>query len=802
MFCKLVSLSLTLFVLGFSCARAQLSAGATTGFIINYSNNNPYNWYQTTIVDTLPAEFTYLSCSGAACSNNSGEIVWNLGTVNAGQSGTVTFYVVVNSCATPSVVDQSSIDITTPFESLLTNSVTISIICPTNTSTNTPTKTFTSTPTSTCTPTSSHTPTLAFTFTPSGTATNTPTITDTPTVTSTSTPTSTATYTPTPSSTPTITNTPTLTPTSTPTNTNTITNTPSLTPTSTPSYTPTSSPTVTPTSTPSNTFTITDTFTVTNTPTFTPTHTQTYTSTNSPTMTPTLTPSNTFTVTDTPTVTNTFTLTPTSTLTYTFTSSPTMTSTYTPTNTATRTSTPTNTNTPTNTSTPTSTFTLTSTPTPTPNVRFGKTSSENNVHPLDNVTYTLLCANDNSYTMQGAVITDNLPPASQMAYVANSAINGGVYNPANNTLTWTISSLAPGASITETYTLQVEVQTGNLSVNNLVNGACVSFGGWETCTSDTVTVGGSYLINVGVYNGAGELVKTLSNFSFGTSISNLTLVNGALQKDDQKTLILYQGVTIATWDATNSSGQKVTNGTYFIKTNSTDALGMTTTVTQTVSVSLEDSILRITVYNETGEEMKRWNQADIAKLLGTEIVLPAGAYDVGTARISSSVLLLSTAGGNGAFLTITLGSGQAITWNGTADNGDYLSPGNYFMEFQSSQPHSRDQQVVLPIHIENNGVNGINGVLLAPNPVNLKQTTQAKFLINIASSQVTDVRIKIYTVAGELVQTLTGAPGGSGSVVWDLSGGTIASGAYIAVAELNSVNGVIGRKSLEVVVIH
>ncbi len=153
----------------------------------------------------------------------------------------------------------------------------------TNTPTSTPTFTNTNTPTDTATPTSTSTPTNTNTMTPTSTVTDSPTL--TPTFTITNTPTDTAT--PTPTSTPT--NTDTMTPTST------VTDTPTLTPTFTITNTPTNTATPTPTNTPTNTATVTPTFTPTNTPTQTPTSTSTNTATNSPTTTPT------FTATTTPT---------------------------------------------------------------------------------------------------------------------------------------------------------------------------------------------------------------------------------------------------------------------------------------------------------------------------------------------------------------------------------------------------------------------------------------------------------------------------------------------------------------------
>ncbi len=739
-----------LFFAAVSAARAQVSAGTTVGFIITYDNDTGSTWDDTTIVDTLPAEFTYVSCSGAPCSDNSGEIVWDLGTVPSGTSGHVTFFVAVNSCADPQVIDVSSIDVGSPLETLNTNPVTISVVCPTNTATNTPTGTPTSTPTATGTPTNTDTPTPTATLTPTPTPTDTFTVTDTPT------------------------------PTATPTNT----------PTPTDSFTPTNTATFTATSTPTPTFTVTDTSTPTSTPT------NTFTATNTPTLTATSTPTDTFTVTDTLTPTSTPTNTPTRTPTFTPTNTPTLTATSTPTNTFTATDTPTPTNTPTN------TFTETPTSTPTPFVSLAKSSSETNAQPLDEVTYTLVYTNHEAVTLPSAVITDNLPPASQESYVAGSASNGGVYSASANSLAWNVASLAPDAAVTETYVLQVQVQTGSGGGYNLVNNACVSFEGWQTCASDTVTVGGPYTVSVAVYNQAGELIETLSDFQFGSALTNWTLVNGTIQTDSQEALVLDNGVTLGAWNATNSSGQKVTNGTYFIKTTSVDPDGVATTVTKTVTVILGNSNLQITVYNGAGEAVQQWSEAQIQGLLGANAALQAADFNVEAARLSSNTLAPSPQGGNGSFLTITLGSGQSITWNGTGSNGAFLTPGNYFMEFQSAQPNEPDQEVVLTVHVVNNGRGGVQGAVLAPNPVNLNQVSQAAFLVNTYSGQVTSAKVKIYTLAGEWFKTLTSQPGNPGVVTWNLGGEAIASGAYLAVVESYSANGLVGRQVLQVVVLH
>jgi hypothetical protein len=318
--------------MGFSFAQAQFTLGENVSFIPSFFNpaTNP-TLPDVTIIDTLPTDVTYVSCSGAPCFLTAGgAVVWDVGTVPPNTNVAVTVTVQITTCNTSTFFDEDTIYYESPqVELAAPNPVSYTVACFTNTPTSTPTNTATSTATST------RTATNTFTLT----ATPTPTFSPTDTFTFTSTPTDTATFTATSTLTATSSFTFTSTPTSTYTPTETFTFTSSA--TSTATFTDTSTPTVTSTftltSTPTPTTTPTDTFTFTSTPTSTATATATSTPTITSTFTLTSTPTTTF----SPTDTFTFTSTPTPTATFTATLSPTVTSTFTITFTPTVTATPT-----------------------------------------------------------------------------------------------------------------------------------------------------------------------------------------------------------------------------------------------------------------------------------------------------------------------------------------------------------------------------------------------------------------------------------------------------------------------------
>jgi hypothetical protein len=232
---KTFCVSFFLLLPGFSAAQAVYTLGSpvTFFFIGGFTNTTGVTLFGTTIDDTLPTDATYVSCTGGACSDNSGLMVWNLGNVPPGATIPVSVSLVITTCATNAFVDQAAINITSPVTMLLSNPVTYTVNCSTNTPTNSPT------------------------------ITSAPTLTQTPTITSTPTDTSTVTSTPTQTSTPTVTFTSTMTLTPTITDTPTATFSPTVTFTPTNSYTPTNTFTVTLTPTITNTFTVTPTYTPT-----------------------------------------------------------------------------------------------------------------------------------------------------------------------------------------------------------------------------------------------------------------------------------------------------------------------------------------------------------------------------------------------------------------------------------------------------------------------------------------------------------------------------------------------------------
>ena len=446
------------------------------------------------------------------------------------------------------------------------------------------------------------------------------------------------------------------------------------------------------------------------------------------------------------------------------------------------------------------TFTPTPTPSPTPFLGLVKTAYPNPAKPLDRVSFTISFINEGTSPVFGAAVTDVLPPAAQMVYVPGSASNGGVYG--SGMIVWSIASLPVGTTVQMTYQEDVALTAVSGGVHSAVNLAEAVYPGGTLSSSVTVELAGGYLIHLAVFNSVGEMVKDLSTFNMGAPLAGFTVVNGVIETDTDVAQFLYNGTPLGSWDATNKTGGKVQNGTYIVKVDSTDPYGVTSTTDHEIAVVIGRNTLTADVYNEAGETVRTFSQAELTGLLGGS--LTAEDYDVSKVHMEPGRLspgATGTAGSNAA-VTITMGSGRTFAWDGRGDAGGYLTSGQYYMEVKSTTQGKPDQQIVMPVNILDTGADGVDSVALGPNPVELGKTTRPVFMVRTTNGLVTGFKVRIYALTGELVKVLENDPGKTDEATWDLGGGGVASGLYIAVIEIHAGDGILARKTLKVAILH
>ena len=326
-------------------------------------------------------------------------------------------------------------------------------------------------------------------------------------------------------------------------------------------------------------------------------------------------------------------------------------------------------------------MTFTSTPTPTFQVTLNKSvSPSGTIHSEDVLIYTLNITVSGG-SANGIVITDTLPANVTYQGPLGSTPAGlpaPVYNSAISQLVWILPALAP-----RNYQLSYSTKVNDLvpAGTTITNNAQLTYPGLSAplTSSTTVTVLGQYTVKIGVYNEAGELVKTILTQQFSQPINVVTL-NGtvitSLNGANNAVQIYYKGTFIGQWDGTTSSGDPATNGVYHIKIDNIDQLGAVTTMTQQVMVNRSLYQATVLIYNEAGE---------VVKHLYAYVDDPGKAAVIGV-QLSTTVIKPSynpVGGGVPAQLSITLSNGTTVMWEGRGDNGSIVQTGQYFIEVHS-----------------------------------------------------------------------------------------------------------------------
>jgi len=271
--------------------------------------------------------------------------------------------------------------------------------------------------------------------------------------------------------------------------------------------------------------------------------------------------------------------------------------------------------------------------------------------------------------------------------------------------------------------------------------------------------------------------------SFNLSTAILTSVGGVIS-------ISVGGQVVASWDGTNSNGDPVSNGGYYIKADSSDAFGVVTSVTQDVKVDRVVSTVLVNVYNEAGE---------IVKHLYERVVAPSGSIQ--SILLSSNTIQPGSSGTPNQIVTIQVTLSDSlfnVVWDGTSDTGSLVTNGRYLVEANWINPQGGGTQTITrSVSVTSTGADPVGGQVYAqPNVLTGGQTST---LLKVDSSLSLGLTARIYTVVGELVTVLEGQPG-SNQVSWNTAG--LASGLYVASVELRSSAGLVAKQVTHILIKH
>jgi len=427
-----------------------------------------------------------------------------------------------------------------------------------------------------------------------------------------------------------------------------------------------------------------------------------------------------------------------------------------------------------------------------------KTVSENLVHPGDILTYTIgVTVTGNN--LINPVVSDTLP--SYMNFVSFGNIPSGTvtqFNSNTDLIQWTLPSpLAPGV-----YTLTYNTTLQSFAPGNtpLFNGAKLTTSNVPSVsTSVPVTVIGSFTVKVNVYNSAGEVIKTLTITSVTQPINNITLSTtntiSTLQGPGSTIEIIYGGIVIGTWDGTNNQGLPVSNGTYKIQVDTVGTSGTVTSVSQNAVVNRSLADIQADVYNAAGELVRNlyYLVDDPVGASMTNVTLSSGVLKPSLSTSPSNV--------NGApnlaqILITTSGTPVTLVWDGTSNTGAIVTPGEYTIQVHWNDGSGQTTNITRTILVMGSTVSGMARAL--PNVLPSNGSWWTTFDVSQVSANAAGIKVRIYTIAGELIGT---PQAGAVSVAWNGQG--YASGIYIANVETdNAAGGLVARQNIKLLILH
>ena len=419
-------------------------------------------------------------------------------------------------------------------------------------------------------------------------------------------------------------------------------------------------------------------------------------------------------------------------------------------------------------------------------MNISKASSETVAATGDIITYTITL-NVTAGPANFVTVTDTLP--KNLSFVSFGPVPAGGtsdWNPLSKTMTFTFSSLSVG-----TYQLTYQTQVDSFVTEGVVlrNGAQVTYGGLPVPkqTAVNVTMATSYVVHVGVYNEAGELVKEIWVQELSQEILNLDVsASPTIVSLHGQFYLEYKGQAIATWDGTNSSGDPVSNGKYYVKVDNVDSMGVVNSVSQVVTVSRSIAKVQVNIFNEAGE---------IVRHLYSYMDDPT-SNPLANISLSASVIQPSETGGAASTVSIVSASGMTLVWDGRSDSGAIVTNGQYQVEIHAADGKGGDQVMTKSVMVQSGNLPVTTGNVRAK-PSILEGGNTLVTLVVDANIPLT-LAAHLYDVAGELLRSNTG---NAGDKTVTLDGSGLASGLYFVVVELtNAQGGSAGRQVTQIII--
>ena len=167
-----------------------------------------------------------------------------------------------------------------------------------------------------------------------------------------------------------------------------------------------------------------------------------------------------------------------------------------------------------------------------------------------------------------------------------------------------------------------------------------------------------YILDIYVYNEAGEVVKHISSSGAYEMVDNFTITSGStFSPDDGSEVVIDVGGYIYKWNGKNDQGASVGNGVYYIKVVVKDDYGYEHISVDSVTVLTNNVKTEARIYNTAGE---------LVKIIPVTSPVIKGSKTLTLDPAPPAAFYPDEAGMNK--LTIHY-SDITLEWNGTNNNG-------------------------------------------------------------------------------------------------------------------------------------
>jgi hypothetical protein len=152
---------------------------------------------------------------------------------------------------------------------------------------------------------------------------------------------------------------------------------------------------------------------------------------------------------------------------------------------------------------------------------------------------------------------------------------------------------------------------------------------------------------------------------------------------------------------------------------------------------------------------------------------------------------------------LTFPSGAKLAWDGRNSRREIVANGQYHIDIRSWGDGAAEQMMILPVAVLHGDLRTAEGTVLAPNPIRLTKDSHGVFMVSLAGPDVESTEVRIFTLTGMPMVTLSSAPGDPTRVEWPMAsagGRNIAIGMYLAVVDQRNGQGTLQRSILKALV--